>query len=459
MTHDLNTPHDLKADVAIVGGGASGVLVASHLLRWSSSRRRIAIVESAPDLALGAAYSTPHSEHLLNVVASRMSAFEDRPGDFVRFLVEDGGGDTHAHEHRFAPRRDYGRYLRTTLQDQPGFERLEWIREAATGIDMRADGVDVACADGRRVRADNLVLAIGNSPKRLSALAPERLPGLAQSDAWDYASIAAVSPHEDIAILGTGLSMVDVVVTLAHAGHRGQIHVVSRHGLLPLPHAAYGPHTGGVDALAALGLVARMRMLREWVAEAQSRGQPWQRVMDRLRPHGSLLWQTLDDDDQRRFLRHAVRHWDIHRHRIAPQIHGLISGLLDAGQLQVHAGRLASIEPGTRANIEIELRKGERISLSVDRLVNATGIETQTARSSHPLVRTLLVSGALAAGRHGIGLATDADGRLVHGDGRIAPNAFTLGSARVGQLWESIAIPELRLQAEGIARAILARGD
>ncbi|MFT3898448.1 MAG: FAD/NAD(P)-binding protein [Thermomonas sp.] len=444
------------ADTIIVGGGASGVLVASQLLRRSCGRHRIAIVEPAPELARGAAYSTPHPGHLLNVVAGRMSAFEDRPDDFVRFLVDHDGGDAAAHSRRFAPRRDYGRYLRATLEAQPGSERIEWIRDAASGIGVRPDGVEVALASGERVRAGNLVLAIGNAPKHLAALAPERLPGLAQADAWDYASIAAIAPREDIAILGSGLSMVDVVVALADAGHQGRIHVVSRHGLLPLPHAEYGPHSGGVEALAKLGLPARMRLLREWVVEAQSAGQPWQWVMDRLRPHGAQLWQTLDDAGQRRFLRHAVRYWDIHRHRIAPRIHALVSGLLGSGQLQVHAGRLADIEPGERATLEIALRDGGRATLAVDRLVNATGIETQSARSPHPLVRALLASGAIAPGPHGIGLATDDDGRLRDRDGRVAPNAYTLGSARVGQLWESIAIPELRVQAEAIAGAILA---
>lgn len=459
MPHDSNELNNVEVDIAIVGGGASGVLVASHLLRLSSGGHRIAIVEPAPDLALGAAYSTPHAEHLLNVVTGRMSVFEDKPDDFVRFLIEDGGGDASLYAHRFAPRRDYGRYLRATLQGQPGFERIVWIRDEATGIEMQAGTVEVTRAQGEPLRARTLVLAIGNAPKRLASIAPDRLPGLAQADAWDYASIAAIAPDEDIVILGSGLSMVDVVVTLANAGHRGRIHVVSRHGLLPLPHAEYGPHSGGVDTLAALGLTARMRLLREWVAEAQQRGEPWQWVMDRLRPHGALLWQTLDEADQRRFLRHAVRQWDIHRHRIAPQIHALVTDLLDSGQLQVHAGRLAGMEAGNSARLAIELREGGRTMLAVDRLVNATGIETQAARSPHPLVRTLLTAGMLASGRHGIGFATDADGRLQHRDGGVAPNAFTLGSARVGQLWESIAIPELRVQAERIAAAILARGN
>lgn len=443
-------------DAVIVGGGAAGVLVATHLLHASAGRARLAIVEPAPRLALGAAYSTPRPEHLLNVVAGRMSAFDARPDDFVRYLqarergTREGAADDVAL--RFAPRRDYGDYLRETLARQPGRERLDWRNTRAVDLRADADAWDVVLQAGGRLRARAVVLAVGNAPRRFPAPL-SGAPGTARADAWDYAAIGAIGADDDIAILGSGLSMVDVVVTLDSAGHRGAIHVVSRHGLLPLPHAAPGPHAGGVEALLALGVRQRMRLIRDWAARRQAEAEPWQWTMDRLRPHGQALWQSLEDVEQRRFLRHAVRYWDIHRHRIAPSIHRRIAALIERGQMQVHAGRASSLQAGDRggAVLTLALREGGRRTLRVDRLINATGVETRVRRSPNALVGRLLERGIVAAGPHGLGLATDADGRA---SGPGSPALYTLGSARIGQCWESIAIPELRGQAERIARLV-----
>ncbi|NCV45075.1 MAG: FAD-dependent oxidoreductase, partial [Actinobacteria bacterium] len=54
--------------VLIVGGGASGLLVAINLLRKSDDCE-VTIVEPNERLGLGVAYSTLDPEHLLNVPA------------------------------------------------------------------------------------------------------------------------------------------------------------------------------------------------------------------------------------------------------------------------------------------------------------------------------------------------------------------------------------------------------
>lgn len=76
--------------VAIIGGGASGALVAAHLLRGASSPSRIALIERDGRKGEGIAYSTGSECHLLNVPARSMSAFEDDPEHFVRWLATQG---------------------------------------------------------------------------------------------------------------------------------------------------------------------------------------------------------------------------------------------------------------------------------------------------------------------------------------------------------------------------------
>lgn len=459
----ISTPAN-PYDVAIVGGGAAGVLVAIHLLSGRAPPLRVAIVEPRPVLAQGGAYSTDNPAHLLNVVAGRMSAFDADPGHFIRYLQAEGGDglqglDAATLSTTFVPRRVYGRYLAATLQAQPHAAALRRVQDEA--VDLQGDGdggYTVHLRLGEPLHARRVVLAIGNvaGALPLPASAIHGLPRLL--DAWDHAALQGIDPAADVCIVGAGLSMVDVVAGLAARGHRGRIGVVSRHGLVPLAHAVPGLQEGEVDALLGQGVRATLRALRRRAAAAQAAGEPWQWVMDRLRHHGQALWQHLDVAEQRRFLRHAARFWDVHRHRIAPQVAAAVEGLRASGQLRVMAGRLAAIDGDAgRATVRVQLRggKGEHAFVA-DCVVNATGVETGLLRTQSVLLQALAQRGLVVPGPHGIGMATDAAGGLVDAQGGALPGLWTLGASRIGSLWESIAIPELRGQAREVAAGVTA---
>ncbi|HWY24061.1 MAG TPA: hypothetical protein VNX47_04035, partial [Nevskia sp.] len=55
----------------------------------------------------------------------------------------------------------------------------------------------------------------------------------------------------------------------------------------------------------------------------------------------------------------------------------------------------------------------------------------------------------------GLGLLTDAQGALLDRDGQASTWLYTLGPARKGQLWETTAVPEIRVQAQALARRLL----
>lgn len=443
-------------DVAIIGGGAAGTLVAIHLLNASRAPIRIAIIEPRPGLGQGAAYSTDYPEHLLNVVASRMSAFDSDPGHFVRFLAAPGDNEARPDSEAaiaasFAQRRDFGRYLRATLEAQPSFDRLCWLQDEAIDIE-RGDAYSIKLRHGDAIYAKAVVLAIGNfaRPIPLPASAIKGEPAI--GNAWDYRTVHRIDPDADVCIVGSGLSMVDAVVSLAANRHRGRVAVISRHGLLPLAHAAPGERDGDVDDLLALGVRERFRLIRQRATAAQRAGQPWQWTMDRLRPHVRSLWQSLEAAEQRRFLRHALRFWDIHRHRIAPSVASSIERMRASGQLEVCAGRLVSII-GDGGGSRVRFRpRGESLEREIraDHVINGTGVETSIARMENPLVVSLIERGLISPGPHGIGIATDDAGAVRASDGSIAGDLLTLGAPRIGRLWESIAIPELRGQAQRI---------
>ena len=453
-------PGESRFGTVIVGGGAAGVLVAIRLLMDERDAGPVAIIEPDAVLARGAAYATGREEHLLNVVAGRMSAIAEQPSHFVEFLARDGAGDQSGLPDHFAPRRDYGRYLRDTLASLPAARAPAHLRERATDIEREDGGFVVHLGSGARIGARRVVLAVGNAPRPL----PDYLqhPGMRLAEAWDYEAVQAIEPEAAVCILGSGLSMVDAVLSLEARGHRGPIHVLSRHGLMPLPHARTGPQHGqGVDDLLPLGVRERWRVLRRRVADAVAAGEPWQWSFDRLRHHGQALWRSLDDRQRRCFLRHAVRYWDIHRHRIAPQVADTLARLRDAGQLRVGAGRLRSItaDPAGGSHVHFRPRHGHREHmLRADWIVNATGVETNLDLRPGALLSALRQRGLALPGPQGLGLASSGIGHVLDRRGRPDPALYVLGALRIGDLWESIAIPELRGQARDIAADILASG-
>src|SRR6478609_12024283 len=76
--------------IIIVGGGASGVVLAAHLLKSANPDLRVTLIEKRPHFGQGIAYSTLLSAHVLNVSAAGMSAYADDPGNFWRWLQERG---------------------------------------------------------------------------------------------------------------------------------------------------------------------------------------------------------------------------------------------------------------------------------------------------------------------------------------------------------------------------------
>jgi len=442
----------------IVGGGAAGCLVAIRLLMDPRRVGPVTVVEPDERLGRGAAYSTTRPEHLLNVVASRMSALPEQPEHFLRFLADGDEGRMAALADRFAARRDYARYLQSTLDGVPARDALVHLRERVVDIERGAHGFVLRLASGGQVGAREVVLALGNAPRPL----PEYLrhPGMRLVEAWHYDAARQIDADASVCIIGSGLSMVDAALSLEANGHRGPIHVLSRHGLMPLPHAATGPQHGhGVDDLLPLGLRERWRVLRRRVQAAVAAGEPWQWSFDRLRHHGQALWQSLDDVQRRRFLRHAVRYWDIHRHRIAPQVAATLDALRSRGQLRLHAGRLQSIAPAPSGGSEVQLVARHSLrceSLRADWIVNATGVETRIDLRPGVLLQALRERGLVLPGPQGLGVASDGTGHVFNRRGQVDPALYVLGALRIGELWESIAIPELREQAKQIAADILA---
>ena len=456
--NDLFSSRD--CDLAIVGGGAAGVLVAIQLLRQARAALRIVLLEPAAVLAQGVAYATDRDEHWLNVPAGGMSAFAEQPGDFVAFLrglPEFADMADPVLAQGYVARRHYAHYLRERLRQaqRESVAQLEVIHDRVLALDKGASGLRLSLSGGV-VQAGGMALAVGNALRPLPARGATSLPAHQSIEAWDSSALANIAADSAVCIVGSGLSMVDAVVTLGARAHHGPLHVISRHGLMPLPHALGDSVELDVPALLAAPLRTRLRMLRTQVRAVTARGLPWQALMEALRPHGQVLWRSLAQADQRRFLRHLVRYWDVHRHRIAPQIHARLAALRASGQLRIHRARLDTVFPvGACVQLSARTATGRVLQLDAHQVINATGVEMRVQAMRNPLLQQLLGMGYAVVGPHGIGVDTDDAGCLLDADGRADPHIHVVGSLRIGRLWESLAIPELREQAQAAALALL----
>ena len=143
--------------VVIIGGGASGLLVAVNLLRMSDSCE-VLVVEPNESLGRGVAYYTKDPEHLLNVPAGRMSGLVEEPRSLCDWASVD--------ENAFVSRQDYGRYLNELLDRElkrVSPSRFTHIKSRVVDIESLSDGYKCHLESGNSILADKIALALGNS--------------------------------------------------------------------------------------------------------------------------------------------------------------------------------------------------------------------------------------------------------------------------------------------------------
>ena len=455
-----------KRTIVIIGAGFSGTAVAIHLLRTSPATvERVFLVERADRNVGGVAYQTPSASHTLNVPAGRMSAFEDDPDHFLRYVrlrepALTGGS--------FVPRRLYGEYLADTLEQARRESALPLIRVSGevVAIDDRPDAVVLTLDDGRLLTADRALLAIGNYPPSDPPVGDEAFFTSIRyaRDPWARDALE-MDRREDVLLIGTGLTMCDVALALRDADHRGRMIAVSRRGLLPQAHRVSAKPPPHLDRPATIDewpgtALGMLRGLRREVRERAGEGVDWREVVTSVRHDTPALWQRLDADERRRFLRHLRPYWETHRHRSSPETALAIEELVEAGRLEIVAGRIERLTEDAGA-VAVTLRRrrtAEPETIRVGKVINCTGPDTDLARVRDPLIAALRRDGLVRPDELGLGLDSDADGRLLAADGHASRRLFLVGPLRKGQLWENTAVPELRVEARRMAE-LLAEGS
>lgn len=441
-----------RLHILIVGGGASGVLLAAHLLRDLQYDLRVTLVEKRASVGRGIAYSARQQDHVLNVAAPGMSAYADDPDHFWRWLGARGlvGEDRFV----FVPRRHYGAYLAEILEGLSGDGRLQVVREAVTGLTTASAGIEASLDNGTSILAHVAVLAVGHEEQ------PARSKGIAIRVGSE--ADTPLDPDLPVMILGSGLSMVDAWLTLAQAEHRGPITVVSRHGLLPKPHRQVDKIT--LDA-ADVPFGTELHYFTQWfratVDEVVSRGGNWRSVVDALRPFNQRIWQEWSDHSRQRFLEHVRPVWNIHRHRLPPNLHERLQSAVASGQVRLIAGKFLDVRrDGDGAVATIRRRGADNTEdIRVARVYDCGGVSVDVEQSSNPVVQSVLATGLARADRMHIGLDVTPTNEVISAKGVPADRLFAIGPLTRGTFFEIEAIPDIRLQCAGLAERLLGHAD
>lgn len=442
--------------IAIIGAGFSGTLILAHLMRNARAPLRVSLIDSAASFARGVAYATARGEHLLNVRAGRMSAFPDAPLHFAEWLA--AAGEPYTTED-FAPRRVYGRYLEGILaeargQAQAGGHALALVRAEAKAVRWQASAQKFQVetdSEKSLPPADAVVLACGTR----AAVREACIPAWQWFEREEAALAEQVRSAEHILLIGTGLTMVDAAVTLRRLGRVKPVTAISRSGLLPGVHKAHDAYPMPAFAenppRTALSLFTNLRAAADEAARA---GVDWRDMLDALRPVTSALWQALPDGERARVFARLFTFWNVHRHRMAPEIFAELSALRAAGVLSVRRARVVSTRACDEgAEAVLALPGGARETMKAALILDCTGPAYDIRRAPGALFAQLRADGLVSPAGCGQGVAVAAD--LCVDNAENAP-LYALGALVVGERFECTAVPDLRVQAAALAGTLIA---
>jgi len=456
-----------RADILIIGGGLSGTMLAVQLLRLPG-QHRILMIEPRAELGRGEAYSAVELGHTLNGNAARMSVDPDNPDDLTQWLtahIAAGGWPESAEQNvpiseLFPPRGLFGVYVQQRLAEARVVgarhgSTVEHVRAEVVDLQTDVDSVQMSLSNGQTLRGAYAVLATGMFPAARTPQKESSGLNAAALDPWDVAAMRQLDPQSTVLIIGSGLTMVDAVVSLEQAGHRGPIEVFSRHGLLP--HVRRQP-PAWVDFLAEDHSIRTprqlLRELRRHCREAIAQGIDWQAPLDTVRVHIGRLWSQATDLQRRQFVRHVRPWWESHHHRSPPLSAQLVERLQGEGRLRIQAASFKGLEPGAEGGVSIRIRRrGEAETCLVHgaALINSSGIEYDWRRVARPLPQQLLARGLVRSGPLALGIAAAIDGAVLNEHGQVANRLFAVGPPLRGMWWESTAVTDVASQAKALA--------
>lgn len=449
--------------IAIVGGGFTGAVLAIHAIRAAAEPLDIVVLEPRAELGRGVAYGTVDRNHRINVPSDRMDITKAEAGAATAWFQargvlpdpdsDDGTGRA------YVPRAAYGAYiadrLARTVAAAGDRVRLRHLRSVATAVARQGAGWIVVAGTGERIVADRAALCFGHA---VPALPCPLGRGVAESprfvaEPWAPAALVAIGTRDSVLVVGTGLTMADVVTSLHASGHDGPITAISRRGLLPKAHGRFLTTLdviGERQPTTALGL---LRLVRRRIAAADPE-LGWHPIVDSLRSVLHDVWNGLPPAERKRAVRRLLPFWEVHRFRIAPQIEAALTKARSEGRLRVRVAALVGLSLADDGRLDADLRSGTGTARDrFDAVVLCTGPEREVARN--PLVAAMLAEGTVCLDAVGLGIAVDRRSRILAPSGQPQPGLYAFGPMTRGSFGEMTGAPDIAVHIEATIAGLL----
>ncbi|MFN8335492.1 MAG: FAD/NAD(P)-binding protein [Cyclobacteriaceae bacterium] len=442
--------HDDMTDIAIIGGGLSGTLVAYYMLLADRYAQTIYVFEKEPlQLARGIAYRDSNENHLLNVPAAAMNLYNLPSGDFYQWLQKNTS--TNYSPTDFVPRNLFGSYLKELFERQLAKAKqvkVKVIAEEVIDIVKEEDKLSVSTRSGHSYGVAKVVLANGILPPAdpFTLSADVLKSGHYQSNPWNFRYLNQIKANQHITLIGSGLTMLDHAVELLNDKGNFSVTAFSRRGFLPLPHDAYEPYDFPEYSIVPgddIGLL--LRNIRAYYKRHKDKGLDWRDLIDRIRNEVPQLWRALSNESKKRFIRHLKPYWEIHRHRAPQRALDVINKAGREGRFKLLKGSIRKTEmKGRQLVIHLGGTQGTS-TITTDYLLNSSGLQHDISLTSDPLLKKLLERQYMIPDQTRLGIETDESGALTCNSGR--RNIFALGALRRASVFECTAAKEISQQA------------
>jgi uncharacterized NAD(P)/FAD-binding protein YdhS len=440
--------------LAIVGGGFTGVALAIHALASAKQPLSVDLIEPSEKLGRGAAYGTTDPDHRINVPTDRMSLFSSDPTHFTRWLFDKkwlpDPESTDPQGRVYVRRSAFAAYLEAVLAEaarNAASVSLHHRQTRAVGLAREGEGFRLDLANGSSLRVDRVAICTGHAPN-----APCRVQEGAVShprlipNPWALGSLARVRESDSVLIVGTGLTMVDVVATLARRDHQGSIVACSQRGLMPRGHGAFVDCHRLFESVRPRTALELFRLLRAEIRQRHD-ALDWQSVVDAFRRKLPEIWPTLPASERRRAVRKLLHFWEVHRFRIAPQGAAVVDGLTAKGRLNVQRARVIEVDAREEALFaRLRLPEGAIVDRAFDAIILCAGA-SRNIRDNR-LLANVIDDGLAQVDDIGVGLKVDRLSRVIDARGAKQPDLFAFGPITRGTFGEMTGAPDIRNQIE-----------
>ncbi|MGW8315793.1 MAG: FAD/NAD(P)-binding protein [Bacteroidales bacterium] len=447
--------------IVVIGAGLSGTLLMINLFRQKSSIPiSITWIDRNHPKEMGPAYST-NEDYRLNVPVQLMGALPEDPEHFLHWCNDN---DITARPGDYLLRKLYRVYIQEVLskaqREKSWNLHMQRIRDEAVDILQNGNRLKVSLETSGDIIAEKVILALGNALPANPSLDDNHYllhPGYVQ-DPWDPHLLDRFRETDDLLFIGSGQTMTDLVTGLHKRNHQGRLTAISRRGILPMEQKTVDPYPSFYNEIKDLtDVLPVFKIIRQHLRNAEKTGADPRAVIDSLRPHTVDIWMNFPPEEKKRFLRHLFRYWEIIRSRIPPDSDEIIRKLLHSGQLRILKGRLKRIDT-VNEPLEIEYLDRDTGTVKNEKahyIINCKGPDLDYEHIETRLIRNLVSKKIIHCDPAHLGIDALPDGAVLDSLNRPSDRLYALGPMLKGILWESIATPEIRVQAANLARELL----